>query len=160
MALLVRTVDKHRNWFKEEAAPFLRQDDVPADPLVDLRTKENRLSVYLVEQDKSNVERIVRAIASGKQKIEHQSYIVFDSKVLEKAGIEMEENAGDTKDAGINHLHRDLVLTGKKLALLAQGMLQDGEEVATILREHLRELVEQGIHAGELPEEYREKLKK
>jgi hypothetical protein len=160
MALLLRTVDKHYRWFKNDAAPFLEHDDSPADPIADLKTDKNRLSVYVISDDKSNLERIVRAIAVGRQKIDHAAYVVFDSKVLEEAGIEIEEVAGTTSDSGVNSWHRDLVLSGRKLAALAKGMLRDGEEVKQILKLRMVELVEEGIRDGQLPEDLREKLKK
>jgi hypothetical protein len=160
MALLLRTVDKEYRWFKEAAAEFLANDDSPADPIADLRTEKNRLSVFVILDDRSNLERIVRAVAIGRNKIDHASYVVFDSKVIEEAGIEIEVVAGTTKDAGVNDWHRDLLLSGKKLAALAKGILRDGEEVSRILRERMVQLVDQGIKDGELPEESKEKLSK
>jgi hypothetical protein len=64
MALFLRKVRQSR-WFNEPAAAFLEVGDVPADPFVDLQTKENLLSVWEVEEDRSNVMRVVRAIAVG-----------------------------------------------------------------------------------------------
>jgi|SRR5271157_2087610 len=160
MALLLRTVDKDYRWFKEAAAEFLAHDDSPADPIADLKTDKNRLSVYVISDDRSNLERIVRAVAVGRHRIDHAAYVVFDSKVIEEAGIGIEEVVGTTKDAGVNNWHRDLVLSGKKLAALAKGILRDGEEVSRILRERMVQLVDQGIKDGELPEEFKEKLTK
>ncbi|MGA2598221.1 MAG: hypothetical protein ABSH09_14670 [Bryobacteraceae bacterium] len=160
MALLLRTVDKDYRWFKKEAAEFLAADDSPADPIADLRTDKNRLSVYVISDDRSNLERIVRAVAVGRQRVDHAAYVVFDSKVVEEAGIEIEEVPGTTKDVAINDWHRDLVLSGKKLAALAKGILRDGEDVSRILKERMVQLVVQGIKDGELPEECKEKLTK
>jgi len=158
MSLLVRKVDKYPLWSKDTAVPFLEQNDSPADVLSDLRTKENRISVYVLAQDKSNLERVVRAIAAGKDRIEHTAYIVFDSQIVSDAGIEIVEVPGETGDTEVNSLHRDLVLTGRKLVELAVGILRDGEQVQRILREEMVQLVEQGIAAGELPEVYRKKI--
>ena len=56
--LLLRTVRQNR-WLKGEAEPFLAADDVPADPVGDLLTQQNLLSVWEVAPDRSNIERIV-----------------------------------------------------------------------------------------------------
>jgi hypothetical protein len=126
MALLLRKVRQSR-WFREPAAAFLEVGDVPADPFVDLQTKENLLSVWEVEQDRSNLVRVVRAIAVGGQRIDHTGYILFDSDHLASAEIQFQTSHGQSEDMGINACHRDLVLSGKKLLALAKLLLQHGE---------------------------------
>jgi len=158
MALLLRTVRENR-WYKAEAAPWLERGDVPADPLADLPTKENRLSVFEVAADRSNVERIVRAVAVGKDKIADSGYVLFTSEMLEAAGIALEAIAGTTADAQANDWHRDLVeLSGNKLVRLTKSILENGES-GTVLKKRLRELVEEGIRDKQLlPERVRVKL--
>ena len=151
MALFVRKVKQNR-WFTEDAAPFLDIGDVPADSVIDLQTSSNLLSVWEVEPDRSDLARIVRALALGPLKIDHTSYIVFDSDRLGQAEIEIQNNAGTSLDRGINHRHRDLVLSGKKLVALAEVLLRYGE-LRTMIKPDVRELVEQGLRDGELSEE-------
>jgi hypothetical protein len=160
MALLVRKVDKHHKWFKAPAQAFLANNDSPADVLSDLRTDENRISVFMLADDQSNLKRVMRALAVNKHKLETIAYVIFDSRVVADAGIEMIDVPGVTPDAEVNRLHRDLVLTGRKMVELAIGILREGEEVAAILRAEVINLVREGIEAGELPDAYREKLNK
>ena len=94
MALLLRKVKQHR-WYKEQAARFLEIDDVPADPFADLQTAENMLSVWEVVEDRSNLMRVVRAIAIGGQRIDHTGYILFDSAYLKAEEIEVQKNEDD-----------------------------------------------------------------
>jgi hypothetical protein len=150
MALLLRKVKQSR-WFKEPAATFLRVGDVPADTFVDLQTKENLLSVWEVFEDRSNLIRVVRAIAIGSQKIDHTGYILFDSSHLEDAEIAVKNNEGRSDDKGANSWHRDLELSGKKLLALATLLLKHGE-TGTVLKPELTESVDEGIRSGELPE--------
>ena len=96
MPLLLRTVRQNR-WLKDEAAPFLAIDDVPADPVCDLQTKQNLLSVWEVAQDRSNIMRIVRAVAIGRQKIANMGYVLFDSGLLPAADIEIIRVSHSTK---------------------------------------------------------------
>src|SRR5438046_1678198 len=81
MPLLLRNVKLNR-WLKQTAEPYLSVNDLPADPFGDLQTTENVLSVWELAEDRSNLGRIVRAVAIGKQKIDHTGYIVFDSALL------------------------------------------------------------------------------
>lgn len=155
MALLLRKVRQNR-WYKEQAEPFLAIDDVPADPFVDLVTKENLLSVWEVLEDRSNLTRVVRAIAIGGQRIDNTGYVLFESTHLEAAGIQVQKNKGLSEDSGANHWHRDLVLSGKKLVGLVKMLLKHGE-TGTITKPELAESVEDGIRSGELPESCRKK---
>src|SRR5882672_947819 len=105
MPLLLRTVRENR-WYKSEAAPWLETGDVPADPLGDLATSQNRLSVWEVADDRSNVERIVRAVAIGRDKIAAMGYVLFDSELLPAVGIRTEVEGGGTADEAANAWHR------------------------------------------------------
>ena len=156
MPLLLRTVRQNR-WLKAEAEPFLAIDDVPADPFRDLQTLENLLSVWEVAPDRSNIERIVRAVAIGRQKITDMGWVVFDSRLLAGADIEIRENKGTSFDEEANAWHRDLVLSGNKLVALTGAILRHGES-GTVLKKNLRQLVQDGIRDGQLPEKLGKKL--
>ncbi len=156
MPLLLRTVRANR-WLKAEAEPFLAVDDVPADSLGDLVTHQHLLSVWEVARDRSNIERIVRAIAIGRDKIDSMGYVVFDSGFLNSANIEILANKGKSLDEVANHWHRDLVLSGNKLVALTSTILRHGES-GTILKARLCQLLADGIRDGQIPEKLREKL--
>jgi hypothetical protein len=160
MPKLLRKVDKQYRWYKADAQAHLDAGDVPADPLADLRTTENKLSVFQVAEDDSNIERIARALACGRQKLDDVGYVLFDASVLAKASIELDPIEGKTDDSVINQCHADLInLTGNKLVALARLMLLEGES-NTILKKRIVQLVEEGLSSKELPEKVREKLPK
>jgi hypothetical protein len=157
MPLLLRTVRQNR-WLKDAAEPFLALDDVPADSLGDLLSQQNLLSVWEVEPDRSNLERIVRAVAIGRNEIAHMGYVVFDSGLLAEAGIEILPNRGESLDEEANAWHRDLVVSGNKLVALTKVILRHGES-GTVLKLRLQQLVEQGIRDKEIPEKLRARLR-
>lgn len=159
MPLLLRTVRENR-WHKSEASQWLEAGDVPADPLGDLATSENRLSVWEVAVDRSNLERIVRALAVTRQKIADMGYVLFDSDLLANAGIDTLEESGTTPDEGANPWHRDLIeLSGNKLVTLTKLILENGES-GTVLKKRLEQLVEEGVEQKQLPEKFRAKISK
>jgi hypothetical protein len=85
-------------------------------------------------------------------------YVLFDSELLAAAEIDTTTETGTTPDEGANAWHRNLVeLSGNKLVTLTRAILENGES-GTILKKHLRELVEQGIQEKQLPEKLRSKL--
>jgi hypothetical protein len=160
MPRLLRTVRTNR-WIKDEAQPFLAQDDVPADTVLDLNTSDNLLSVWELLEDRSNLERVVRAVALGRNHIDNAGYVIFDSKILEQAGIEMIKNSGGTDDQEANAWHWDLSLSGNKLVALVKGILvHDGTENGTILKKRMKELIVQGVQQGHLPADVQKKFEK
>jgi hypothetical protein len=152
MPLLLRTVRQSR-WYKTEAARWLEKGDVPSDPLGDLATTDNCLSVWEVEADRSNIERIVRAVGVGRERIADMGYVVFDSALLSDAGIAVQVKDGASHDQGANKWHRDLIdLSGNKLVRLTMLILRDGDS-GVVLKGRLRELVAEGVRLKELPED-------
>jgi hypothetical protein len=160
MAKLLRRVKKQNHWFKADAAPLLEKGDVPADPLSDLNTSQNTLSVFQIDEGVANIDRIARALALDRHKLDNVGYVIFDSSLLTQASIEFDHTDGGTVDPAVNKCHVDLInLTGNKLVKLAHLILSEGES-DTILRKRIEELVQEGINSKELPEKVREKLPK
>jgi hypothetical protein len=159
MAKLLRKVKQNR-WYKTDAQPLLDIGDVPADPLGDLSTSQNRLSVFQVDGDLAKIERIARALALGGQRLDDVGYVLFDASLLEKASIGLDPAEGATVDSAVNKCHADLTnLTGHKLVALTRLILLEGES-DTVLKKRIVELVREGLNSMELPEKVREKLPK
>jgi len=159
MARLLRKVKRNR-WFREEAQPFLDVEDVPADPLGDLTTSGNKLSVYRVDGDVTEIERIARALALTVERLDNVGYVLFDASLLERISVESDPTDGKTYDSVVNKWHLDLInLTGNKLVELTRLILLEGQS-DTILKKRIVELVEQGLSSNELPEKVRDKLTK
>jgi len=154
MPLLLIGVRQNR-WHKDPALALLNNGDVPADPLADLRVSGNQLSVWEILPDRSNLMRIVRALAVGKDKLEPSGWLLFSSELLMLANIKPPDmtKQGTTKDAAINRFHGNLVnLTGNRLVILTAALLTFGE-TGQFLKKELLEYVESGITLQELKEE-------
>lgn len=117
---------------------FLRQIDVrpwldksgasiaPADIVSDFKTKENKLSLWRIEDDKSNLCRVIVAISCNKADrttIKQFEYVMIDSRCLQSKGFKINQTDGNTKDKeankkwhyDINELSGDMLLQIVKL---------------------------------------------
>ena len=65
MPLFLRIIRKAK-WYKNEQVPWLPEGELQADTLTDLSTKSNELSVWHIEDDRSNLEQVVTALAAGR----------------------------------------------------------------------------------------------
>jgi hypothetical protein len=79
MALILRIVRKSRWSF---TPPWLSEDDLQADSLVDFSTKKNELSVWHIDKDESNLKRIISALAANRDTLSNFDYALFDKKIL------------------------------------------------------------------------------
>lgn len=123
MPLLLRAIRKNR-WCKSDPVPWLTQGEIQADPLGDLVTGGNTLSVWLVQDDQSNLNEVILALAVSRDTISNLDYTIFDISLLENMSIKVEVNEGKTPYEKANSWHRDLVeLTASKLVKLAEGIL-------------------------------------
>lgn len=147
MSFLLRKIRKNK-WYKTETISWLLPGEFQSDPLCDLNTTENKLSVYRVEDDCSNLERVVSALAANCEKIANFDCILFDEKILNNVGIKSEQTKGDTPDEVVNNCHLDLIeLSALKLVELAKQALNQGE-VKRFLPQDITELLVDSIQKG------------
>ena len=91
MPFILRTIRKSK-WYKHERVPWLVEGELQADALGDLRTSDNELSVWLVEDDESNLEQVVTALAVTRQRISNVDYALFDLQFLSELNIKIINN--------------------------------------------------------------------
>jgi hypothetical protein len=122
---------------------------MPADPLGDLATKDNALSVWFVDDGKSNLKRIAAALAARCDHVSNVDYALFDQAMLDRLDIQMEKSYGGTPDDYANrNWHYDLVkLSGRKLLELAGAVLANSERKRLPGKE-VERLVADGVFAN------------
>lgn len=165
MPLLLRKLDRRVRWYKERVAPWLEMEgDIPADPLADLRTTDNALSVFLVEDSRVNLDRIAVALASKRNHLKNLDYLLFDFQVISESNIEVKISKGDTLDDQVNDCHRDLVgLSGLKLVALARAILTSNYKTGRFLPEQILGPLNEAVSSGridreKLPDGIRDKI--
>ena len=130
MAKLLRKVQYKPNWDpKGEFSKYLPPGHAPADALLDLRTRGNALSVWQIDDQESNLERVLAAMVSTGEHLQTTSYLIVDMQHITQLRFSLIKSTGDTHDAEANDKwHFDLTkLSASDLATLANTMLSQGK---------------------------------
>lgn len=107
------------NWLRPEpTAP------APADALKDLRTVDNKLSVWLIHEDGANLRLVITALAANRDTVANLDYALMPIDTMERLGLTKVDVEGDTKVQTANRWHRDLVqLRARDLAVLVEAFI-------------------------------------
>ena len=155
MALLLRKLESKVCWTATaEDAPWLSTGDVQADALKSLRTKENALSLWHIEDDKGNLDQVVACLWAARQALQLIDYALLDAELIEELGFVLQRTAGDTPSAGANQAwHREIKqLSVSKIATLAHWMAAHAEFCRTPAK-HLKSLLRSEVSAGRIDRE-------
>jgi len=139
---------RQARWYRVEGA-WLAADEIPADPLSDLTTKDNQLSVWSIEDDRANVERVIAALAASGTDLANVDYALLDQRWLSDLHIQMASTRGGTPDEEVNAAwHRDLVeLSAGKLVALATAIFTQAEK-QRMPRMRVHQLIAQAVASG------------
>lgn len=106
MQYVLRMISRRR-WLRHpdvEIAPGAIQ----ADALTDLRSTDNKLSVWLVDGEPRELTRLLAALGSAKDKADKIDYALVPLSAVTDAGIQVVDVPGNTPDAVVNASHRNL----------------------------------------------------
>jgi len=152
MPYFLRTLNNKNLFIKEHSLEWVADGDIQADALKALSTQENTLSVWRLKDDKENLNRLLSAIAIGRQSLTKIDYALIDVDEIVEQGFDIVENAGKVPDDEMNTLHWDIInisaLSLVKLALAIEGH-------ATLHRmsvPHVRSIINESISAGHIQE--------
>lgn len=147
MSFYLRIINKNR-WYRSNQPTWLPQNEIPAQPLADVVPKpEENLSLWLIENDKSNLNRVAAAVASTREKLDKLDYALFPIEIIDQLGLTAAKSPGKTLDDDANSdWHWDLIqLTANKATLLAKELYARAEitrlwpdEVQQLIREEIR----------------------
>jgi hypothetical protein len=166
MPLFLRSISNLTRWDTDKDLSELSINDLSADTITDLRTKDNKLSVYQVEDNRSNLDSIITAVAATREYLSHFDYLLFDPSIAEGLHILKEKTKGTTKDDSVNDCHWNLLVpSATKLMELAMELLKRAEKErrdATIVAKALDEASRAGrVKLGDrLREEVEKELRK
>lgn len=148
MPLLLRKIRKDV-WIRLQAA-WLGPNDTQADVLCNLKTESNSLSVWHVEDDRSNFGRVVAAFVSTWKRVDEFEYALLPWQEVQGLGIAVRQMQGISADEEANRRwHFDLAeLTAIKLAHLATVVMNSYKD--RLLPKKVSELLAAGVHADRI----------
>ena len=153
---------KKRRWDYLEAG-WLGAQEIQADPLGDLRIEEGNLSVWHIDDDKTNLDLVISALASARQSLDKFEYALFDQKLIRQINIQTRETPGNTPIKPANSWHRDLIhLTIDKTAQLVKAIFHNAEKRRLLeddVKERIKKCVDQEmLDLQKIPSSFRNKL--
>jgi len=80
MPLYLLMINK-RKWDRLNV-PWLKPNQIQADPLGDLRINEGALSVWHIEDDESNLDLVIAALVATRQNFDKFEYGLFDQEIV------------------------------------------------------------------------------
>lgn len=172
MTYLLRTVNKNR-WYRDKSFEWLEEGDVPAETLCDLPPKSNQLSVWEIDNEENNLERLLTALAANRDKLDKVDYLLFSPDIVSQIKIDTSRIDGILPDKDVNKWHvslqnlsanqvADLVtciwlspttqshrLMSKQVANLIVSAIMSGHISIDALKPKLREAIEKRLQAAE-----------
>jgi len=143
LAPLLRKIRQER-WYAAKSSP---DEPLPADPLSDLNTRDDALSVWQVLANDANLEDIVVALAATFGRVQNIDVVVIDEQAIRDIGIEVQPTQGHTPLAQAIGFHRELVrLRAQNLVDIGGAIREAGvfrefsaKEVAELLARYIQE---------------------
>lgn len=106
--------------------------------------------MYLVNDDQSDLERIISALAANSMSLDAVDYIMMDVRELDALDIETEETQGRTPDSVVNTCHLDLLnLTDSQLDRLAHAFRDKGES-DRYAKKDLKQMILEAFRVGNI----------
>src|SRR5262249_43401606 len=114
-------------------------------------SEDNKLSVWYVEHDCSNLERLITALGANRDHLNNVDYILLDDQWLSELSIQCQQSDGNTPDQEVNtRWHHDLVgLSAEKHEALTKVLLEQGH-IDRVLPKRLLALIEKAIELGHI----------
>jgi hypothetical protein len=138
-----------RRWDVESWVP---PGDIPAGPFGDLApSPTSALSIWLIDQDLSNLDRIVAALAAGRNHLDKFDYVLVDERAVLQLQVEIEARAEKCPDEEASaQWHRNMIrLTGSQLNALVRLIYSSGLK-RRILEPDVEAIIRSALQRGHL----------
>ena len=115
-------------WAKDGDYSWVPDGDLHADPLADLMALNNSLSLWHIEDDLSNMDDVIVALAANMDIVQSIDYLIFSSDAVAAADIGYRQTPGKTPFEPAQKWHYDLVnVSALRLVALAKAVFASSE---------------------------------
>jgi len=149
---LFRSINKRRWDWGAGNPPWLSPGAVPAAPFGDVApSPSSALSLWWIADDKSNVRRVITALAATRQHVDKYDYALIEETEVRALGIKVEQAPDPCPDQDAsNRWHHNLIeLTADSLFSLV-GLIKRIGELDRLLAPEVEELLKEGLDSGRL----------
>ena len=152
MTLALRVIRQSR-WEKTSDFDAVAETDIPADALADFAgTKENKLSVWLVDDDLQELNGLLAALAAVREKCDPLDYLLFPTGHFAALEIKVSTEPGATPDEHANGLHRDLIrLSAAKVLALTTRVWHDNRGPTRISKRRVTDFIADSVRSDRIP---------
>lgn len=149
MTFFLRKV-RRAKWYREDPKGQATRDKLQADALGDLRTQENLLSLFIVDDDLGNLERIAAALAANSVNPGNLDYVLLERQAVDNLGYTEISNPGETPDQEVNDAHVDLVIPNAQMLVDLAFVFWNQGDTNRIQRKRVQQMIRDGIEAGQI----------
>ena len=109
MPYFLREVYSNTKWDKTQFPRWLKDGELPSCIIRDLRADDNALSLWKINDDKSNLPHVIAALASRRKSIKNDfDYALLDDNHLDKLNFKPMKKTGKTPYRDVNSDHLDV----------------------------------------------------
>jgi len=133
---------RRTRWLRSNIPPWVPPGDFPAALLDDLRvTPDGELSIWHIEDDRSNLQQVTTALAANRDHVSNIDYALFDPSLVSGLAVKVRETPGKTPYSEANRWHRDLLeVSAKRLLELAKRIFQSADPTRVLEQEVLDQI--------------------
>ena len=125
MTVILRKLERKRYW---DNASWHAPEETQANVLESFSTTNNELSVYVLDEPETQIDRVVAALAVSRKNLAQMDIAVVPDSALADCDIKTDSARGKTLDQEVNGWHRNLVeLTVNKVACFISAIKRDGK---------------------------------
>ncbi len=133
--------------------PWLQKGELQADSLGDLKTENNSLSIWRIEDDKSNLDQVLTAMATTCAVASNLDYAIFTEQTISSLNLKIINSEGNSHDSKANAIwHRDLIeLSAGSLLELAKVIFENAEKMR-LQKRQVVDLIGRAVQIGQVPQ--------
>jgi len=108
------------------------------------------LSLFIVDDDLGNLDRIAAALAANSLNPGNLDYVLLERQAVNNPGYTEISNPGETPDQEVNNAHVDLVIPNAQMLVDLAFVFWNQGDTNRIQRKRIQQMIWDGIEAGQI----------